>query len=84
VDNKPFNCLKVASAGTMPRQVENAEITLTVANPYLTTATLLDPNGMATKDPAPVDRRKGKLSLRLPPNTMYLVLSSAKVTGEKR
>jgi len=76
--NKPFPCQKLITPGAMPWQVENADVTLTVANPKLTGATLLDCNGMATTTPVKVKQTDGKLSVTVPPNTMYLVLSAGK------
>ncbi len=59
----------------MPFRVENTRATITVANPGLAEAVLLDINGMAT--PAPVETRRadGKLTVTLPADTIYLILS---------
>ena len=61
--------------GKPPLQVENLQATITVANPRLTKAVLLDVNGMATRTPVEVKLVDGKLSATLPPNAMYVVLS---------
>ncbi|MGO8672291.1 MAG: hypothetical protein ACLQVD_13110 [Capsulimonadaceae bacterium] len=55
--------------------MENTRATITVANPGLAEAVLLDINGMAT--PAPVETRRadGKLTVTLPADTIYLILS---------
>ena len=66
---------RVTSTGRMPWQVRDAEFTLTVTNPLLRRATLLDPAGYAAGE-VPV-RRVGKaLTLRLPKNAMYVVLDA--------
>ena len=83
LNKQPFDCLKLLSNGAMPWQVENADITITVANKQLSTATLLDVNGMATSTPVPVTRRNGTITITLPPNTMYLVLSVGNGVGGK-
>ena len=59
----------------MPLQVENTDATVTVANPRLTKAILLDINGMATQTPVTVKQAGGRITVELPANTMYLVLS---------
>jgi hypothetical protein len=64
---------EVVKTGTGPWQIVNAQVTLTVTNASLTKATLLDAAGYAAKT-VPVTRANGKLTLTLPPNTMYVVL----------
>ena len=58
----------------MPFQVENLDATVTIANPRLSKATLLDINGMATTTPVEVRRADGKATVLLPANTIYVVL----------
>jgi hypothetical protein len=48
----------------------------TVINPALTRATLLDVNGMPTETPVEFRRSGGKATVKLPANTMYLLLSA--------
>ena len=76
-NKKPFDCLKIISNGALPWQVENAELTFTITNPNVSTATLLDINGMPLNTPVQVKRHDGKLTVTVPPNTMYLMLTPA-------
>ena len=48
-------------------------MTLTIRNPVLGKATLLDPAGYAAK-PLALTKTAGGVTLKLPPNTMYLVV----------
>ena len=75
INNTPTDCRRIISTGKAPWLVENTDASVTVANPKLTTATLLDCNGMAVSK---VETRKadGKITVVLPPNTLYLVLSA--------
>ncbi len=64
---------KIITTGRPPLRVANTEVTLTITNPNLTKATLLDPSGYAVKD-VPVKTADGKLTIELPKDTMYLIL----------
>jgi hypothetical protein len=75
LNKKPFDALKLVSQGKPPWQVENTEATVTVANPGLTKAILLDINGMPTDTPVEVKQAAGKVTVTLPPKTLYLVLT---------
>ena len=75
INGKQSDCFRILSAGKMPFQVENTDATVTVANPRLTKAVLLDVNGMATPTPVGIKRAGGKATVVLPTNTMYLMLS---------
>ena len=55
-------------------QVENTEVTVSVANARLTKAVLLDINGMATPAAVEIQQAEGRLTVVLPTNSMYLVL----------
>ena len=74
IDGKQGDCFRILSAGKAPLQVENLEATVTIANPRLTKAVLLDVNGMATPAPVEVKQAEGKATVVLPANTLYLVL----------
>jgi len=74
IDGKQSDCFRILSVGKAPLQVENIEAVLTIANPRLSKATLLDINGMATSTPVDVQQAEGKVTIRLPTNTIYLVL----------
>lgn len=65
---------EVIKTGAAPWQIVNADVTLTVTNPALTKATLLDAAGYPIRT-VPVTRAGGKLTVHLPTNTLYLVLS---------
>ena len=75
INGKQSDCFRVLSTGKMPFQVENTEATITVGNPGLSRAVVLDINGMATRTPVEVRKEGGKLSVALPPKAMYWVLS---------
>ena len=64
---------EVVKTGTGPWQIVNAVVTLAVTNPTLTKATLLDAAGYAVRS-VPVTRAGGRLTVRLPAETLYLVL----------
>ncbi len=75
INGKQTDCFPVLSAGEIPLEVENTDATVTVANPALTKAGLLDVNGMAVPTPVEVGREGGKASIVLPSKAMYVVLS---------
>jgi hypothetical protein len=75
IDGKQSDCFRILSAGKAPFQVENTEATVTVANPGLTKAVLLDANGMATPAAVEIKQADGKVTVVLPADTMYLILS---------
>jgi len=64
---------EVVKTGAAPWQIVNAVVTLSVTNPALTKATLLDAAGYAVRA-VPVTRAGGRLTVRLPAETLYLVL----------
>ncbi len=74
IDGKQGDCFRILDGGKMPFQVENLDATVTIANPRLSKATLLDINGMATTTPVEVRRADGKATVLLPANTIYVVL----------
>ena len=78
IDKTPTDCRRIITTGKAPWLVENVDATVTVANPKLTKATLLDINGMATPQAVEARRADGKVTVVLPPNTLYLVLSDSK------
>ena len=64
---------QIVSSGTPPWRIVNTEVGLAVRNPALTKATLLDTAGYPVEEVQ--GTRAGKdFSLRLPLNTMYLIL----------
>ena len=76
IDNKPTECRRVMNTGKAPWLVENVDATVTVANSRLTKATLLDINGLATTQVVETQQANGKITITLPSNTLYLVLST--------
>ncbi len=74
INGKQSDCFRIISRGKDQLQVENAEVTLSVANRHLSRAVLLDVNGMATPTAIDIQRTEGRVTVVLPTNTMYLVL----------
>ncbi len=74
INGKQSDCFRIISRGKDPLQVENTEVTVSVANARLTKAVLLDVNGMATQTPVELKQSGGKAIVVLPANTLYLVL----------
>lgn len=73
-DNKnPVRGRQIVDVGSPPWRVTDIDATVTVTNPSLETATLLDANGMPVRT-VPVTREGATLDVKLPPDTMYLVL----------
>lgn len=72
-NNQPIQAQEITSTGKPPWQIQNTQATLTLTNPNLTQATLLDPNGYPQKQ-IPVKNQQGHLTLDLPQNTLYLIL----------
>ncbi len=65
--------LRIEHTGTLPWRVANTDVTVTIRNPGLTRATLLDPNG-APVGPVEVRTGEGELTIPCPPETMYIVV----------
>ncbi len=64
---------KIVETGKMPWAVVDTHVTLTVANPNLSTATLLDLN-MNARGPITPQTTAGTLKVELPKEAMYVVL----------
>lgn len=79
-DKKETDAWRIISTGVSagPWQVENTEATVTVANGGLTKATLLDVNGMAQATVVEAKQADGKLTVGLPANALYVVLTGGK------
>ncbi len=69
----------IDNAGEDPWQIESASGTLTIRNPKLAVATMLDPNGMAA-GMAKGSRTDGAFSLELPRNALYAIISDTSGT----
>ncbi|MFW6119159.1 MAG: hypothetical protein ACOC7S_02370 [Planctomycetota bacterium] len=66
---------RILQTGKPPWRIANTRATLTIENPNLAKATLLDEAGYVDRS-VPVTRRDGTLSVRLPEDTMYVILSA--------
>ena len=64
---------KIISTGRMPWRVTKADVTVTVGNPNLSRAVRLDAGGYAAGD-LPVQASAGKLTVKFPSDTSYIVL----------
>jgi hypothetical protein len=64
---------EVVNTGTPPWRIANAEFGISLKNPGLSKATLLNPAGYAIED-VPMNRAKTGITLTLPTDTMYLIL----------
>jgi hypothetical protein len=71
--DRPTQGEKILFTGKPPWRVRNTQATVTIANPGLTKATLLTVDGYASSR-VPVQSGDGRLTVQLPPDTMYLVL----------
>ena len=63
----------VLNFGTKPWQIVEGEVALTIANPSLKAAHVLDANGMSVKD-VPLEAAGGGKRLTFPPDAMYVVV----------
>jgi hypothetical protein len=72
-NKKPVQGKQIVSVGKTPFQITNVDAHVTVTNPTLKTATLLDINGMAVGT-VPATRAGANFTVQLPPNAMYVVL----------
>jgi hypothetical protein len=75
INGRQGDCFRIISGGKMPLQVEKTDARVTVANPLLSKAVVLDANGMATSTSLEVKRQGGKVSVILPSSAMYVVLA---------
>lgn len=73
VKEQTMDAFRILSIGTPEWLIRNVEAQLSVRNPGLKKATLLDENGMRGAA-VPCLSGQGALNLTLPPNTLYLVL----------
>jgi hypothetical protein len=67
---------RITDIGAAPWWVEHADVSISIANPNLTRAILLDANGM-TAGTVPVQQRDGRLHVTLPKDAMHVVLQGA-------
>ena len=69
-----FHGREIVSVGTPPWRIANARLTVTVINPHLTRATLLDTAGYAAGQ-VDVRRAGGTITVKCPEATIWLVLA---------
>lgn len=74
-NKSPMEARRLVSMGKAPWQVEKTRVEITVANPILSRAILLDVNGMPVAEPIGVTRSGGRLRVALPSNAMYVILA---------
>ena len=72
-DNQSLHGYKILNTGSMPWKADDTQATIEIANPGLEKAKLLDAGGYAIAT-VPLHRSKGKVSLTLPGNAMYVVV----------
>ncbi len=64
---------EIVSTGKLPIQIANTDVTLSIDNPALGKATLLDPAGYAAA-PLTLNKTAAGVTLKLPPNAMYVII----------
>jgi hypothetical protein len=64
---------EIVATGKPPWRVVDTDVTLEIANPGIKSATLLDTSGYAAKK-VDGEQAGGKFSIKLPANTLYVVL----------
>ena len=64
---------QIVEAGANPWQIRKANVTVTVKNPALKTATVLDANGMPVKKMS-LTPANGAVTFAFPPDALYVVL----------
>jgi hypothetical protein len=72
-ENHPLQGYEVVNTGTPPWRVANSEFGISLKNPGLTKATLINPAGYAVEDVA-ITKAKTGVTIVLPTDTMYLIL----------
>jgi hypothetical protein len=64
---------EIVSTGQLPMQIAHTDVMLSIANPALGKATLLDPAGYAAA-PLTLSKTAAGVTLKLPPKAMYVIL----------
>ena len=64
---------QVVSFGHAPRMIVRAEVEITIDNPALKTARVLDANGMPV-NAIPLQGAGGRKTFKFPPDALYVVL----------
>lgn len=69
-------CRRIVSLGAAPWRIGSIGGTIEIANPGLTSAVALDPNGMPMDAPVTVRQTADGVSMDIPNGTLYVLLSS--------
>jgi len=72
-DNQDLHGFKILNTGSMPWKADDAQAVIEISNESLKKASLLDAGGYAIGN-VPLRKSKGKISLTLPRNAMYVVI----------
>jgi len=73
-DNQKLTGFRINSAGRMPWQGQNIDVTIEISNPSLSGATLLDAAGYPVKN-IPVKKLSGGIQITLPADAMYVIIN---------
>jgi hypothetical protein len=73
-EKKEYNGFRIDNVGSLPWNVVDTDMTLTIANPGLRTVKRLDENLYPTGDAVAVEREGKALRITPPRNTMYLLV----------
>ena len=74
-EGKSFDGFTVANYGSAPWQVNSADLNVTIRNPGLKRAQVLDPNGNATGT-VPLQPATDGVQFQFPPDALYVVLQA--------
>jgi hypothetical protein len=74
-DNQNLHGFKVVDTGKMPWKADDTQVTVEILNADLKKASLLDAGGYVVGN-VPLRKSKGKVSLTLPRNAMYVVVEN--------
>ena len=72
-DNQTLHGYKILDTGKMPWKADNTQVTVELPNTGLKKASLLDAGGFVVGN-VPLRKSKGKISLTLPANALYVIL----------
>ncbi len=75
--DKPVDCRRLISFGSAPYLIERTDATVTIMNRNLKRAVALDANGLAKGAPLTLQRNAAGVTLRLPADALYVVLTAA-------
>jgi hypothetical protein len=73
--NRQIGGKQIVTVGVPPWRVQRLDARLTLANPHLNKATVLDANGYA-RQTLPMKSTRGGLTLELPDDALYVILEA--------